>query len=226
MKKSGIAKEMLHYYEERAGEYDLVYQGRVQTSLDSGLYPEEAAKVGSMVRGFGSGHLIDIACGSGFWFPFYALNCRRFTFIDQSRAMLDECRKKVGALSAMEKAEFIQGDIFRADLPENTYEAALAGFLLSHFTRKQENAFFRLLDKILKPEADLMIIDSSWSPERQSKRAKEGIQERALEDGRKFRIYKKYYAETEIPELMARFGFQSGEVFFGAVFLAVKGKRI
>ena len=84
-----IEQEMLSYYNERASEHDEVYTGKGPAIRHySAEYIKDVAEVSEMISGFGSGHVIDIACGTGFWVPHYARNCEQITFIDQSERML------------------------------------------------------------------------------------------------------------------------------------------
>ena len=79
-----IIREMMSYYDERAEEYDEIYLGKGHTTIDADVYRKDVAKVSKMVSKFGKGHLIDIACGAGFWLPNYARNCNQITFLDPS----------------------------------------------------------------------------------------------------------------------------------------------
>jgi demethylmenaquinone methyltransferase/2-methoxy-6-polyprenyl-1,4-benzoquinol methylase len=213
---------MLIYYDERAEEYDDVYRGAgpaIRRYADQ--YQQNTAEVCEIVAGFGHGHLIDIACGTGFWAPHYAQNCDRFTFVDQSDGMLAECRQRIEKLGLADVSRFVQGNVFDVALVSGAYDCAMVGFLLSHFTSEQEEAFFKRLRRILKPTAQLMITDSYWSERRMAEsRKKEGEQERTLNDGRVFTIYKKYFHESDIEELLARHQFTCETLHVGEMFIA------
>jgi ubiquinone/menaquinone biosynthesis C-methylase UbiE len=222
-----LQREMLVYYGERAEEYDQVYEGKVPAIRRyADQYQQNTAEVCEIVAGFGHGHLIDIACGTGFWAPHYARNCERFTFVDQSEGMLAECRKRIESLGLTGVARFVQGNVFDVALEPATYDCAMAGFLLSHFTSEQEDAFFQKLKESLKPSAQLMIVDSYWSARRQAGgRKKEGEQERTLNDGRAFKIYKKYFDESDIEGMLARHQFTGELLHVGDMFIAAMGNR-
>ena len=69
-------KELNTYFDERAPEYDEFYRGKGPAIHHyGGMYQADVEKIQEMVSGFGKGHLIDIACGTGYWVPFYAGNC-------------------------------------------------------------------------------------------------------------------------------------------------------
>ncbi|MBN1812777.1 MAG: class I SAM-dependent methyltransferase [Anaerolineae bacterium] len=222
-----LAREMLLYYDERAEEYDDVYRGKgpaIRRYADR--YQQNTAEVCEIVAGFGHGHMIDIACGTGFWAPHYAHNCESFTFVDQSEGMLAECRRRVEGLGLADKCRFVQGNVFDVALEPATYDCAMVGFLLSHFTPEQEDAFFQKLKEVLKPSAQLMIVDSYWSERRKAGgRKKEGEQERILNDGRAFKIYKKYFDESDIEGMLTRHQFVCKSLHVGDMFIAAAANR-
>jgi ubiquinone/menaquinone biosynthesis C-methylase UbiE len=222
-----LVQEMLLYYDERAAEYDDVYSGQgpaIRRYADQ--YQQNTAEVCEIVAGFGHGHLIDIACGTGFWAPYYARNCQRFTFVDQSTGMLAECKKRIESLGLASVSHFAQGNVFDVALEPAAYDCALVGFLLSHFTSVQEDAFFQKLKGILKPSAQVMIIDSYWSERRKAGgKKREGEQERNLNDGRAFKIYKKYFDETDFETMLKRQQFSIETLHVGKLFIAAIAQR-
>jgi ubiquinone/menaquinone biosynthesis C-methylase UbiE len=222
-----LVQEMLLYYDERAEEYDDVYRGAgpaIRRYADQ--YQHNTAQVCEIVAGFGHGHLIDIACGTGFWAPHYARNCERFTFVDQSAGMLAECKKRIESLGLIGVSRFVQGNVFDVALEPAAYDCAMVGFLLSHFTLEQEDDFFQRLKAILKPVAQVMIVDSYWSERRKNGgRKKEGEQERILNDGRAFKIYKKYFDESDIEEKLASHQFVCESLRVGDMFIAAVASR-
>jgi ubiquinone/menaquinone biosynthesis C-methylase UbiE len=220
-----IERKMLLYYDERAAEYDEVYQGKSPAIRRyANQYQQDTAEVCEIVTSFGNGHLIDIACGTGFWAPHYARNCERITFVDRSDGMLAKCKKRIEELGLTSVCRFTQGNIFNVALEPATYDCAMTGFLLSHFTSEQEGAFFQKLKGILKPSAQVMIIDSYWS-ERRKGRKKEGATERILNDGRVFKIYKKYFDESDVEAMLERHQFALKSLHVGAMFIAAIAER-
>jgi ubiquinone/menaquinone biosynthesis C-methylase UbiE len=220
-----LQREMLAYYDERAEEYDQIYEGKGPAIRRfTSQYVDDADAIAGQVAEFGHGHLIDIACGTGFWAPYYARNCTQITFVDQSERMLAECKRRVEALGITNISRFIQGNIFDVALETSAYDCALVGFLLSHFTPEQEEAFFKKLTTILKPSAQLMIIDGYWSARRKG-RKKEGVQERTLSNGRVFKVYKKYFDESDIKKTMTQHQFTTKSLYVGDMFIAAIAER-
>jgi len=138
-----LEQEMVSYYDARAGEYDEFYAGRGPAIRQhAGQYVRDVAETSAIVAGFGTGHVIDIACGTGFWAAHYARNCDEITFVDPSGAMLAECERRIGPMGLADGSHFVRGDFFGTELGEATYDCAFVGFLLSHITPEREGAFF------------------------------------------------------------------------------------
>lgn len=215
-----IKQEMMSYYSERAEEYDQIYLGKEYATIDPDVYKEDVIKVSEMISRFGKGHLIDIACGTGFWLPNYAGNCDQITFLDQSERMLSICKDRVEKLRLKKISNFIQGDFLDVDLEISKYDCALMGFLLSHLTFVQEKTFWGRLKEILKTNSQLMFIDSAWNKRRKQYREKEGIQERVLNDGRIFKVYKRYFKKSEVKEMLERYNFVIKSYYIGEAFIA------
>ena len=216
-----LEQEMLAYYEERAEEYDELYTGQMPAvRAHSELYVKETRDISQIAAGFGHGHLIDIACGTGFWALRYAKNCDRLTFIDQSSSVLAICKKRIERIGFENKADFIQGNIFDINLLPHTYDSSFLGFILGHFTSELEENFFNKLNQAVKPAARIMIVDSIWGAQRREGRKKEGEQKRILNDGRSFKIYKKYLEPSDIEAMSIKFHFDLEQLYTGQVFIA------
>lgn len=220
-----VKEKMMEYYDERAKEYDEIFEGRGSaTDFEAQYYITDIEGIEKFIENFGKGNTIDIACGSGYWLKYYFNKCNNFTFIDQSEQMLKLCKLKANKYRIMDKSTFIKSDIldYIFDINEK-YDSAVIGFLLSHFTKAQEEVFFEKLKGVLKPGSEILIIDSTWTKERAKKQNKEDITDRSLNDGRSFKIYKKYFDVDELPKLLTSYGIRVKDCFFGNTFVAVIG---
>lgn len=217
---------MLAYYDERASEYEEAYTLGTGTSSirDPGVFTSEARILSAIVRERISGRMIDIACGTGFWLPAYEGACSHITLLDQSGKMLDECRKKVEALGLAERCVLLQGDVLEHRFPTASYDCALVGFLFSHLTQAEEARMFAALKTMLAPSGRFLILESAWSPERASVNVKDARQERRLNDGTTFEIYKRYFDRGDVLEWQRRYEVALEFEHFGAAFVAVSGQ--
>ena len=159
-------QELFTYYNERAPEYEAFYAGEFPTGPRSpALYKADTRAIQQLLPHYVKGKCLDIACGTGFWLPYYHASCSAVTLIDQSDGVLMECRNKIETLGIREKTNVIRGDVFK-DTPSNhIYDSALAGFLISHFKDEELVNFFSILKGALRPGGRFIIIDSVWGPE-------------------------------------------------------------
>ena len=218
-----LEKDMLTYFEERAEEYDEVFAGKGPAIQHyGGMYVKDVANIAEVVSSFGGGHLIDIACGTAYWAQHYAAGCEQISCLDQSANMLSQARSRVSELNLAEP-KFIHADFFDIDLGDDVYDRALVSLLLSHFDRELETAFFKRLKQILKPGGQVMIVDSLWNSRRSKYRNKEGVEERVLKDGRKFKVFKRYMDQGDMARLLQSHSFKIKSLYVGDMMLAVTG---
>ena len=137
--------------------------------------------------------------------------------------MLDQCRKKVAALGAADRASVIEADVFDHRLDERAYDSALIGFLISHLTEEQEPLLFERLRTMLAIGGRFLILESAYSVERARFNARIERQERRLNDGTRFDIYKRYIDRDDLARSTASYGVVLSIEHFGTAFVAVSG---
>ena len=213
-------QELMEYYDERAPEYDEVYLGRSPGMPEPQAYRQDVDAIKKICGDFGRGHLIDIGCGTGYWLPYYAENCTEITLVDQSRSMLMECRKKAKESLEPEKVHFVKGNFFDIRFLSKIFDCAVIAFLISHLIEEDENTFFKKFKMIMRPKADVLWIDSTWSQLRSKHRDKEGHQNRTLRDGRSFRIFKRYFEEQDLRVILKKHSLKLRSLYMGDVFFA------
>jgi ubiquinone/menaquinone biosynthesis C-methylase UbiE len=217
--------KLTQYYDERAEEYDEIYKGQGPAIPDSNVYKKDVLEIIKIISKFGKGYLIDIGCGTGFWIPYYEKNCDAIVLVDDSNKMLYECKKRVKELGIESKCHFTKGDFFTLGFESQKFDSAIAGFLISHLLPDKEVSFFEKLKSILKKDAVFLFIDSSWSKWRSQYRKKEGLNERILNDGRKFTIYKRYFTKAEVRFIFKKYRFKLISFYFGDAFFAAIGEN-
>ena len=223
---SDLRHSMFRYYDQRADEYEEAYVlGTGTASIrDPEVFRREASVLTRIVEGFARGRFVDVACGTGYWLQFYAARCSSVTLIDQAPRMLEQCRKKIVALDASVPIEVVQNDVLEHSFPPGAFDSALVGFLISHLTDDEERLLFERLKAMLDSGGQFLILDSAWSPERARFNAKVERQERRLNDGSRFEIYKRYIDRQDILDWSTKYGVATTTEHFGQAFVAVSGR--
>ena len=219
-----LRDRMLVYYNERASEYEEAYTLGIGTAsiTDPTVFTTEIGVLERIVRGFGSGHLLDLACGTGYWLPLYIGNCSRVTLFDQSERMLSECGLKVRRRGVADRCSVVRGDLFDYDFAPRAYDSALVGFLLSHTSETQEHLVMQALRNTLRPGAGFLILESAWTDVRARFNQKVEQQTRRLNDGTEFQIYKRYISREDIGAWDRKYGLRTTIEHFGEALCAVR----
>jgi ubiquinone/menaquinone biosynthesis C-methylase UbiE len=222
---SDLRHNMLRYYDERASEYEEAYVLGTGTAsiVDPEVFRREALLLTQMVEHFARGRLVDLACGTGYWLPYYVAGCSSVTLIDQAPRMLQECRKKIASLDAPDRITIVQDDVLEHSFRPRAFDSALVGFLISHLTDEEEQQLFERLKTMLDTGGRFLILDSAWSPERARFNRKTERQERRLNDGSRFEIYKRYIDRQDVVEWERKYGVATSIEHFGTAFIAVSG---
>jgi ubiquinone/menaquinone biosynthesis C-methylase UbiE len=222
---SDLRQSMLRYYDERASEYEEAYVlGTGTASIpDPEVFRREVSVLTRMVEHFARGRLVDLACGTGYWLPHYVAGCSSITLIDQAPRMLQECRKKVASLDALDRITIVQDDVLEHSFRPRAFDSALVGFLISHLTDEEEQQLFERLKTMLDTDGRFLILDSAWSPERARFNRKTERQERRLNDGSRFDVYKRYIDRQDIVEWARKYGVATSIEHFGTAFVVVSG---
>jgi ubiquinone/menaquinone biosynthesis C-methylase UbiE len=95
-----------------------------------------------------SGRILDAGVGTGRNFPFYPAGCE-VVGIDLSPAMLARAERRRATATA--KLELRQMDVTRLDLPDRSFDAAVATFLFCVLPDELQVAGMRELRRVVKP---------------------------------------------------------------------------
>jgi SAM-dependent methyltransferase len=176
---------MRDYYDARAPEYDEWYVG---TGLFAGQErPEWDGAVRALraaLDGLPPARTLDVACGTGFLTRHLP---GEVTGLDQSPRMLDRARAQTPG------AEFVRGDALELRFPDKSFERLFTGHFYGHLEIEERHAF---LVEAARVAPELIVADSAVRPDR----PREQWQERRLNDGSRFEVYKRYFDGDELAE--------------------------
>jgi hypothetical protein len=77
---------------------------------------------------------------------------------------------------------------------------------------------------MLDSSGRFLILESAWSGERARFNAKSERQERRLNDGKRFEVYKRYCSREDIAGWARRYGLTLAVEHFGTAFCAISGR--
>ncbi len=192
---------MREYYEARAPEYDDWYLGRGRfAERERPGWTEELAALERVLTSLPWAHTLDVACGTGFLTRHLP---GEIAGLDQSEQMLEIARERVPA------AAFVQGDALALPFADGAFERVFTAHFYGHLDR-DERALF--LAEATRVAPELVVCDAALRPDRE----REEVQERILEDGSSWRVYKRFFGAEE---LAAELG--GGEVLFSGEWFVV-----
>jgi ubiquinone/menaquinone biosynthesis C-methylase UbiE len=189
------------YYDARAAEYDDWYLGR-------GLFGERERpgwerELEALTRTLTSlpfAHTLDVACGTGFLTRHLP---GEVVGLDHSDAMLEIARERCPL------ATFVSGDAFALPFRDDSFERVFTAHFYGHLDQAERLLF---LAEAARVAPELIVCDAAMRPDRE----REEMQERILEDGSSWQVYKRFFVAEE---LAAELG--GGEVLFSGDWFVV-----
>jgi ubiquinone/menaquinone biosynthesis C-methylase UbiE len=176
------------YYDARAPEYDDWYTGvgrfaeRARPGWDAAVAALEQA-----IQGLPPARTLDVACGTGFLTRHLA---GEPTGLDQSRRMLEIAHGRVP------RGRFVRGDATRLPFEDGSFHRVFTAHFYGHLDPSARAAF---LSEAQRVAPELIVVDSAVRPDH----AREERQQRVLNDGSCFEVYKRYF---DAPGLAAELG--------------------
>jgi ubiquinone/menaquinone biosynthesis C-methylase UbiE len=191
------------YYDRRAPEYDDWYLGSGRfAGRDRPSWNEELEALRRTLEALPPARTLDVACGTGFLTRHLP---GEIVGLDQSASMLEEARLQAP------NATYARGDGLALPFEDGSFERVFTGHFYGHLEEPAREAFLREARRVA-PE--LLVVDASI----QQGGTAEEWQERVLNDGTRWEVYKRYFAPEE---LAAELG-GGGTVFAGRWFVAVR----
>jgi ubiquinone/menaquinone biosynthesis C-methylase UbiE len=191
------------YYDRRAPEYDEWYLGSGRfAERDRPGWDEELQAFRRTLEALPPARTLDVACGTGFLTRHLP---GEIVGLDQSESMLEEARRQAP------NATYLSGDGLSLPFEDGSFERVFTGHFYGHLKEPEREAFLREARRVA-PE--LVVVDSAI----QEPGVEEEWQERILNDGTRWEVYKRYFA----PEGLAAELGGGSTVFAGRWFVAVR----
>ena len=195
---------MRQYYEARAREYDDWYLGRGRfAERQRPGWERELAHLGVALASLRPARTLDVACGTGFLTRHLP---GRVTALDQSRGMIALARERVPC------SALVQGDALALPFANGAFERVFAGHFFGHLEGHDRERF---LMEARRVAPELVVCDAARRPDH----APVETQERILNDGSRWRVFKRFFAPEE---LVAELG-GSAVLLAGQWFVLVRG---
>lgn len=208
-----LLEEQKSYYQARANEYDEWFYRRGRYDRGPEHRQKWEGEIEQMRQALAdfhlTGHVLDIAAGTGIWTQELLKSADHVTVVDSSEEMMAVHRQKVQS----EKITYTLADLFYWQ-PVMAYDGVFMGFWLSHVPPALLYDFIGTIAGALKPGGKLFFVDSSADPNSAAKDMVEQVTQRnlsattshsdqitmrrRLNDGREFQIVKIFYQPDEL----------------------------
>jgi demethylmenaquinone methyltransferase/2-methoxy-6-polyprenyl-1,4-benzoquinol methylase len=223
MDEAALLDEQRAYYRARAREYDGWWErtGRFDRGPDANArWFEEAATLRRELRRFGPrGDVLELACGTGIWTRELVGFASRLVAIDASAEMIEINRERLGDRGA----EYVQADLFEWCPSRPAFDVCFFGFWLSHVPEARFARFWESVGAALRPDGRVFFVDSartdrSTAVDHVLPEHDDETMLRRLDDGREFRIVKRFYTPNRLTARLRELGWSadvrlSGEFF-------------
>jgi SAM-dependent methyltransferase len=190
-----LIESQREFYDQRATDYgnaavpDRRVHGAMATELVRALVDEFAP----------TGHVLELACGSGTFTRELVRHARTLTAVDGSARMLERNRRDLND----SKVTHVHADIFDLQ-PDRQYDAIFFGFWLSHVPPTTFDEFWSFVRASLRPGGRVAFVDEDdRGATNDDIRLRDDVPvaARTLRDGRQFDVIKIYW---NVHELEAR----------------------
>jgi SAM-dependent methyltransferase len=172
------------YYDRRAPEYHEWYLGLGRfDGLERPQWDDDLRALERTIAALPPGRTLDVACGTAF----LTRHLRgEIVGLDQSPGMLAIARER------MPEATFVEADVLNGlPLSDASFDRVFTGHFYGHL-EPDVRARFRAGARRVAPE--LVVVDSAVRPDRE----RQERQERFLNDGSRWEVYKRYFTGEEL----------------------------
>ena len=194
---------MKEYYDTRAPEYDQWYEGTGRfAERERPAWNELLNELADTLRALPPARTLDVACGTGYatrWLP------GEITGLDQSTGMLGIAAER------LPDARFVQGDALELPFAKDSFDRVTTMSFYGHLEGADRQRF---LAEARRVAPELVVVDAALRDDT----APEEQQERILNDGSRWAVYKRYFTAEKLLEELG-----GGDVVYdGRWFVAVR----
>ncbi len=188
------------YYAKRAREYEAIYEKAERQDELAWLRTR-------LPRLFRGRRVLEVACGTGYWTQFIAMQAAHVVACDINEPVLEIAREKP---IPRDKVTFLKADVFTLDGVPAGCDAAFAGFWWSHVKKADLGRFIAGLARKLAPGSLVGVLDNRYvegSSTPLSRRDPEGdtYQVRPLLSGETHEVLKNFPTAGELREAVLPF---------------------
>jgi ubiquinone/menaquinone biosynthesis C-methylase UbiE len=193
------------YYDARAPEYDEWYEGLGRfDGLDRPRWDEDVRELERVVASLPPVRTLDVGCGTGFLTRHLG---GEIVGLDQSASMLAIAAQRAPA------GEFVQGDALALPFEDGSFDRVFTGHFYGHLEPGVREDFLLEARRVGR---ELVVVDAAVRPDRQD----DEQQERVLNDGSRWEVYKRYFTGAGLAEEL-----RGGEVLHeGRWFVVVRSR--
>lgn len=190
---ASIESAMAAYYAQRAEEYEAIFR---KPERQNDLH----ALRNFVAETFAGRHVLEVACGTGYWTQILARSAASVTAIDVNDEVLEIARAKP---RTQENVEFRREDAYALPGFLQPFSGGLAGFWWSHVPKARLRTFLTGLHRAFAPGATMVFLDNAYVPGSStpiSRRDADGntYQKRTLNDGSTHEVLKNFPTEEEL----------------------------
>ncbi len=186
------------YYSYRATEYEEIYHH------PDPIRKKELVEISiAMKEVLSNRHVLEVACGTGFWTAVAAETAEEIIAIDISDEMLAIAKTKDLPKG---KVEFRSVDAYALDVISETFDAGLANFWFSHIPKSRLDDFLHQFHEKFVSDAVVFMADNIYIPGIggeliRKPDCEDTFKLRELSDGSRYEVLKNYYDESCLREI-------------------------
>jgi ubiquinone/menaquinone biosynthesis C-methylase UbiE len=173
------------YYDARAREYDEWYGGLGRfDELDRPEWDADVHELERAVAALPAKRTLDVACGTGF----LTRHLRGDVVgLDQSPRMLAVASEQAP------HAELVRGEALDLPFADDSFDRVFTGHFYGHLETDERATFLREARRVAR---ELIVVDSITRADRNA----EGTQERVLNDGSRWTVFKRYFEPDQLAD--------------------------